>query len=223
MTIEVELLSIGLGLLGFVEPCSMGSNLLLVKHLEQRPYRNALQQISVYTVIRALFMGILGAAAALIGTYFFDLQRALWIGLGAVYVGLGLLYLCGWQGWLIARLGPVLSRASGARGSAALGLLSGLNVPACAVPLIVVLLGLSANQGAAGNAPIQGFISLLLFGLALSLPLVLAVLWSPARRGMDWLAGLSVRLPRWTGTVLAALGLWSIGFGLLAHLPVVAR
>lgn len=220
MTIEVALLSIGLGLLGFVEPCSMGSNLILVKHLEQRPYRSTLLQIGVYTVVRALFMGVLGAAAALIGAYFFDLQRALWIGLGTVYLAFGLLYICGRQGWLIAHLSPLLSRASGTRGSAALGLLFGLNVPVCAVPLIVVLLGLNASQAAAGNAPVQGFVSLLLFGLALSLPLVLAVLWSPARRGLDWLAGLSVRLPRWTGAVLAALGLWSIGFGLLAHLPV---
>lgn len=222
MTIEVALLSIGLGLLGFVEPCTMGSNLILVKHLEQRPYRSALLQIGVYTVTRALFMGTLGAAAALVGAYFFDLQRALWIGLGTVYLGFGLLYLCGRQGWLIARVEPLLSRASGTRGSAGLGLLFGLNVPACAVPLIVVLLGLSASQAAAGHAPVQGFISLLLFGLALSAPLVLAVLWLPARRGMDWLAGLSVRLPRWTGAVLAGLGLWSIGFGLLAHLPVSA-
>ena len=206
MTIEVALLSIGLGLLGFVEPCSMGSNLVLVKHLGQRPYRSTLLQIAVYTVVRALFMGVLGATAALIGGYFFDLQRALWIGLGAVYLAFGLLYLCGRQDWLVARLGSLLPRASGARGSAALGLLFGLNVPACAVPLIAVLLGLSASQAAAGDAPLQGFISLLLFGLALSVPLVLAVLWSPARRGMDWLAGLSVRLPRWTGAVLAALG-----------------
>jgi len=220
MTIEVAVLSISLGLLGFVEPCTMGSNLLLVKHLEQRPYRGALLRVGVYTVTRALFMGALGAAAALIGAWFFDLQRALWIGLGMVYLGFGLLYLCGQQGWLIARLSPLLSRTTGTRGSAALGLLFGLNVPACAVPLIVVLLGLSASQAAAGNAPAQGFLSLLLFGLALSLPLVLAVLWSPARRGLDWLAGLSARLPRWTGAVLAALGLWSIGFGLWAQLPV---
>jgi cytochrome c-type biogenesis protein len=223
MTFQVALLSIGLGLLGFVEPCSMGSNLLLIKHLGERSYRSALLQLSVYTGIRALFMGLLGAAAALIGGYFFELQRALWIGLGLVYLGLGLLYLSRRQGWLIARLQSLLSSARGIRGSAALGLVFGLNVPACAVPLIVVLLGLSASHAASGNAPAQGFFSLLLFGLALSLPLVLAVLWAPARRGLDWLAGLSGRMPRWTGAVLALLGLWSIGSGLFAHLPVVAQ
>ena len=158
--------------------------------------------------------------AALIGARFFELQRVLWVGLGAVYLAFGLLYLAGLQGLLMVRLGPLLSRAAGARGSIALGLLFGLNVPACAVPLVVVLLGVSASQAAGGDAPVRGFVSLLLFGLALSLPLLLAVLWPPARRALDVVAGLAVRLPRWTGVVLAGLGLWSIGFGLLAHLPV---
>lgn len=217
---ETLLLPIGLGLLGFVEPCTMGSNLLLIKHLERRPYRNRLVQMLVYAATRALLMGVLGATAALIGARFFDLQRVLWVGLGAVYLGFGLLYLAGRQGRLMVRLGPLLSRAAGARGSAALGLLFGLNVPACAVPLIVVLLGFTASQAAGGEAPVRGFVSLLLFGLALSLPLLLAVLWPPARRALDAVAGLAVRLPRWTGVVLAGLGLWSIGFGLLARLPV---
>lgn len=214
------LLPIGLGLLGFIEPCTMGSNLLLIKHLERRPQRDRLVQMLVFAATRALFMGLLGVAAALIGARFFGLQRVLWVGLGALYLGFGLLYLAGRQGLLMVRLGPLLSRASGARGSAALGLLFGLNVPACAAPLIVVLLGFSASQAAGGDAPARGFVSLLLFGLALSLPLLLAVLWAPARRALDAVAGLAVRLPRWTGVVLVGLGTWSIGFGLLARLPV---
>ncbi|MCM2306707.1 MAG: hypothetical protein NDI91_04450 [Sulfuritalea sp.] len=217
---ETLLLPIGLGLLGFIEPCTMGSNLLLIKHLERRPYRDRLAQTLVFAAIRALFMGLLGVAAALIGARFFGLQRVLWVGLGAVYLGFGLLYLAGRQGLLMVRLGPLLSRATGTRGSAALGLLFGLNVPACAVPLVVVLLGMSASHAAGGEAPARGFVSLLLFGLALSLPLLLAVLWPPARRALDAVAGMAVRLPRWTGVVLAGLGLWSIGFGLLARLPV---
>lgn len=217
--LQILLLPIGLGLLGFIEPCTMGSNLLLIKHLERRPYRDRLTQMLVFAASRALFMGLLGVAAALIGARFFGLQRVLWIGLGAVYLGFGLLYLTGRQGLLMVRLGPLLSGATGTRGSAALGLLFGLNVPACAVPLVVVLLGLSASQAAAGEAPVRGFVSLLLFGLALSLPLLLAVLWPPARRALDTVAGLAVRLPRWTGVVLAGLGLWSIGFGLWARLP----
>lgn len=222
MTVGIALLSVGLGLLGFVEPCTMGSNLLLIKYLERQPYRDTVLQVSIYAAVRALLMGALGALAGWIGAHFFDLQRALWIGLGMMYLGFGLLYLCDRQRWLVASLGPLLSRGPRARGSATLGLLFGFNVPVCAVPLIVVLLGLNASQAASGGAWVQGFASLLLFGLSLSLPLMLAALWAPGRRGMDWLAALSVRLPRWTGAVLATLGLWSIGFGLFAHLPASA-
>jgi cytochrome c-type biogenesis protein len=46
------------------------------------------------------------------------------------------------------------------------------------------------------------------------LPLAVAVLIPAARRALDWLAGLSGRIPRWTGIVLIALGLWSVWFGL---------
>ena len=81
------------------------------------------------------------------------------------------------------------------RGSVALGLLFGLNIPACAAPLILTL-----------------------FGAALSLPLVLAVFFAPARRALDALAALSRRVPRWTGMLLLALGLWSIWFALFASI-----
>lgn len=43
----------------------------------------------------------------------------------------------------------------------------GLNLPACAYPLIMALLGRSATSGAA-----WGFVALFAFGLALSLPLL---------------------------------------------------
>ena len=112
------------------------------------------------------------------------------------------------------RFGPSLSRLVGLRGSIGLGLLFGLNIPACAAPLIFALLGTAALGGGAGGTVALGFISLGLFGLALSAPLVLAVLWQRGRRLLDWLAGLSVRVPMVIGIVLIGLGLWSVYFGL---------
>lgn len=210
-------LALGLGLLGFIEPCTMGSNLILVKHLERRPPLRRLVQALVYTFTRGFFMGLLGWLAALFGAWLFGAQHALWIALGGLYLMIGVLYLADRRQWLMMSMGSSFTRLSGSGGAVALGVLFGLNVPACAAPLIVVLLGMSAARGASGAAEWQGFISLLIFGLALSLPLVLAVLWGPARRVLDWLAGWSVRAPRWTGAVLAALGLWSIGLGLSGH------
>lgn len=210
-------LALGLGLLAFIEPCTMGSNLILVKHLEQRPPADRAIQMLIYALTRGLFMGLIGWLAAWLGTRLFGAQRVLWIGLGSVYLVIGLLHLAGRRQWLMLPAGPSWSRLSGSGGSAALGVLFGLNVPACATPLIMVLLGVSAAQGAGGSAQWQGFAMLLIFGLALSAPLVLVVLWQPGRRVLDSLANFSVRAPRWTGVVLAGLGVWSIALGLFAH------
>ena len=103
-------------------------------------------------------------------------------------------------------------------GSVGLGVLFGLNIPACAAPLLFALLGAAAAGGAAGAPLASGFLALALFGLALSLPLVAAVLFEPARRALDWLASLSRRMPFWTGLLFVSLGLWSIWFGVFVNL-----
>ena len=112
-------------------------------------------------------------------------------------------------------LGPGLHRLAGGRGPVALGLLFGLNIPACAAPLLFVLFGTAAVGGA---TVMQGFVSLALFGLALPAPLALAVLWTPGRTLLDRVAGLSSRIPRATGAVLVVFGLWSVYFGLFVRL-----
>ncbi len=206
---SLVLLPMGLVLLGFVEPCSIGSTLLVIKHLEDKSAVGKLAQVSIFAGTRALFIGLSGILATALGTAFLGLQRGAWIVLGAAYVLLGLLYLSGKAGVLMVSLGPSLAQLATPRGSASLGVLFGLNIPACAAPLLVVLLGAAAG-GTADGTLASGFVSLALFGLALSLPLVLAVLFDPARRAIDWLAGLSRRLPFWTGLLLIALGLWSI-------------
>ena len=101
--------------------------------------------------------------------------------------------------------------------AAAAAMTSGLNVPACAAPLLVAILGAVTVGGFNGaGAAAQGFVSLALFGLALSLPLVLAILWRPARRALDRLALLSERAPLYIGLLLVGLGLWSIYLALVA-------
>lgn len=213
--VNAVLLPVGLGLLGFVEPCSIGSSLIFIKYLEGKDAATKLVQVGAFALTRAAFIGALGALAALIGAAFLGLQQGAWVLLGALYVAIGAFYAFGKAGFLMRGLGPSLSRLSGLRGSAGLGLLFGLNVPACAAPLIFALLGAAAVTGA---TVAMGFVTLGLFGLALSLPLVLAVLWAPARRLLDRLAGLSARVPFWIGVVLIGLGLWSIGFGLFVSL-----
>jgi cytochrome c-type biogenesis protein len=212
------LLPIGLGLFGFVEPCSIGSTLIVIKQLEGKSTADKLAQIVVFAGTRAAFIGLLGVLGVLLGTAFLGFQRTAWIALGVLYATLGVLYLTNRIGSFMISLGPSLARLADIRGSAALGVLFGLNIPACAAPLLLALLAAAAASGAAGATIANGFVSLALFGFALSLPLIVAVLFEPARRALDWLAGLSRRLPFWTGLVLVALGAWSIWFGLFIQL-----
>lgn len=89
-----------------------------------------------------------------------------------------------------------------------MGLLFGLNIPACAA------------TGASGATLAAGFGSLAVFGFALSAPLVAAVLFARARRLLDWLARWTGRFPKWSGVLLIALGAWSIRFGLYVDAPL---
>ena len=207
------LLPLGFGLLGFVEPCSVGSTLIVIKNLEGKSGAAKLAQVSVFAATRAIFIGLLGMIAVVLGAAFLGAQRGAWIALGAVYVLIGTLVISRPRAVMIA-LGPSLARLSDLRGAASLGLLFGLNVPACAMPLILALLGAVAAEGATGGTLASGFVSLAIFGFGLSLPLVLAVLFEPAQRALDWLAGLSRRVPFWTGLLLIVLGVWSIGLAL---------
>ncbi|MBN9426505.1 MAG: hypothetical protein J0H09_08360 [Burkholderiales bacterium] len=209
---------IGLGLIGFVEPCSIGSTLVFIKFLEGRTFADKLAQVGIFAVTRAVLIGTLGAVAAVIGNAFMAFQKAAWMVLGGTYLVIGLLYIFRRARALKISLGPSLGSLSGPRGSIALGLLFGLNIPACAAPLLFALLGMAAAGAGSGGTLAAGFVSLSLFGLALSLPIAAAVLIAPARRALDWLSALSQRLPLWTGLLLIALGLWSIAFGLFAEI-----
>jgi cytochrome c-type biogenesis protein len=218
--LDLVALPVAFGLVGFIEPCSIGSTLIFIKTMEGKPPAMKLAQMALFAGFRAAFVGILGAAAVIVGAAFFGFQKVAWIVLGASYAALGVLYISGRIGWLMRSFGPGLATISSVRGSAALGVLFGLNIPACAAPLLLALLGASAAGGARGGSATQGFLALGLFGFALSLPLLVAVFFEPARRALDWLATLSRRLPVWTGLLLLALGAWSIWFGLFVTVPV---
>lgn len=214
----VFVLPVGLGLLGFIEPCSIGSTLVFIKYLEGRDGAAKLAQVGVFTLTRTLFTGALGLAAVALGVAFDGFQKTGWVLLGTLYAAIGLLFIFGRANLLMVSLGPALSRVSAAQGSAGLGLLFGLNLPACAAPLVLALLGAAAAGGATGVTFAAGFASLALFGLALSAPLLAAVLFEPVRRWLDRLAALSRRIPFWTGLVLLVLGLWSIRFAFVAEI-----
>lgn len=202
-------LPLGLGLLGFIEPCSIGSTVLFVKYLEGVDALTKVAHTTVFAVTRGVFIGGLGALAAFIGSTFIDVQRSFWVLLGSAYIVLGAVYLFRQQWRLTQMLGPLATRARTGRGAATLGLVFGLNIPACAAPLLAAIFG--ASFGAATVA--QGFWVMAIFGLALSLPLVIAVAWTRARAALDRLTRMAERAPVWMGVVLIVLGAWSVYLG----------
>jgi cytochrome c-type biogenesis protein len=208
-------LPVGLGLLGFVEPCSVGTSLLFLHYLEGRPPAVQVSQTLIFTVTRAAFMGMLGVVAVLVGAVFVDFQKGAWAVMGLLYIGLGVAYLTGFVDRLKQSLGPGLGRLSETKGAAALALLFGLNIPACAGPLLVALLGTAAVAGS--NNAARGFVMLGAFGLALSLPIAVGVLWSTGRRALERLGKLSQRVPKVIGMLFILLGAWSIRFALVAE------
>ena len=164
--VNLLFLPLGLGLLGFIEPCSIGSSLLFVQYVDGKTAAVKVAQAVRFTATRALIVGLLGAIAALVGTAFIGFQRAGWLLLGAIYVALGIVYLARKATMLMRTLGPRLGRLSGKRGAVALAVLFGLNIPACAAPLLFAILGSAAVGGAGGLAQMaRGFVSLAVFGL----------------------------------------------------------
>jgi cytochrome c-type biogenesis protein len=84
------ILPLGLGLLGFIEPCTVGSSLLFIRYLEGKPARVRIVQAITFTVTRALFIGALGAVAASVGTVSAGFRQTGWLILGSLYLGLDL-------------------------------------------------------------------------------------------------------------------------------------
>ena len=167
-------------------------------------------QTVIFAATRAIAIGTLGAVAAAIGTRFLTYQRGFWIALGGVYIVIGILYFVRME-WILARpVGPSVSRMR-TRGAMALGIVFGLNIPACAAPLLAALIAASAGVANVG----RGFVMMAIFWLALSLPLVLAVFWRGARAQIERLGAMSRRVPLWTGVVFVVLGGLSIYFALI--------
>ncbi|MBI4264679.1 MAG: hypothetical protein HY657_09905 [Acidobacteria bacterium] len=203
-------LPLGLGLLGFIEPCTVGSSLLFVKYLEGKEAAVTIVETAVFAVTRALFIGSLGAIAALFGAALIGVQQWFWILLGSAYVVLGGIYIAGRHWRLMHAVGPSVARTRTTGRAAVLGLVFGLNIPACAAPLLAAIFAASV-----GTATIvQGFWMMAIFGIALSLPLIAAVSWTRARAALDRMAQLSDRAPLWTGIVLIVLGAWSVALGI---------
>ncbi len=162
-------LAFGLGLLGFVEPCSLGANGIFLGYLREKDKGTRLLETVKFALSRSVVLGLFGLGIAFLGGFVFSAQKGFWLLLGLLYLALGVTVILNarFRWGLFGRIS--LGRLLPARRdrSVGLGLVFGLNLPACAYPLMAALLGRGAASGAA-----WGFAALFVFGLALSLPLV---------------------------------------------------
>jgi cytochrome c-type biogenesis protein len=111
------------------------------------------------------------------------------------------------------RIGFAPERWKAASNPLVQGLAFGLNIPACAAPILFGLMGAATVSGSA----MTGFVMMAVFAFALSLPLlplsIVPNLARPLDRLADWL-----RPRRWLlGAIFVGLGIWSVWFDLFVE------
>lgn len=200
-------LAFGLGLLGFVEPCSVGANGIFLGYLQEKDRNTRLRETGKFALVRSAVLGLFGLGIAFLGGLVFPVQKGFWLFLGLLYLTLGVAVILNarFRWGIFGRLSPGRLLSQGKDPSLGLGLLFGLNLPACAYPLILVLLG----QGAAYGA-LWGFAALFVFGLALSLPLVPLALSERTTKLFRRLTRFSGATPYVIGAVLLAVAAYTL-------------
>jgi len=202
------LVPLGLGLLGFIEPCTVGGHIAFLSSLADQTKARKLASLAVFTVARTIIFGAIGSVVSLVGLLFVSGQKTFWFVFGLAYIALGAVYLAGRAKHL--RGIDVSTDHHSKRSALVLGLILGLNVPACAAPLLFAVAGSAVGAGTIS----RGFATMALFGLALSAPLFVVAL-APKISNVIRALGSHSRRTHWIiGSILVLVGVWSLWFGL---------
>lgn len=164
-------LAFGLGLIGALTPCAFAINALLLGYLRHRPRRERIAAALRFAGVRAVFLGLVGLLFALavdrIGLATWRYQQAI----NLLLILLGALFIVDHYRPLPLPVLDLGTRLGKSRGTAfGLGLLFGLDIPACASPLFFAVLSRTALSGEIAG----GVLALLAFGLGMSLPVIIA-------------------------------------------------
>lgn len=203
-------LAVGLGLFGFVEPCTIGAHLLFLDAQYDRSLAERVRAVGVFLVARLMVMGGFGGLIVLAGQRLIGMQTGLWLLFGLIYLAIGLVFLAGAGAGIRRRIRIAPEAWKSAQSPALQGVAFGLTIPACAAPILFGLVGAATATGSAAT----GFVMMGVFALALSAPLVplslLPALAGPLDQLRDWM-----RPHRWlVGFIFIGLGFWSVWFGL---------
>lgn len=200
---------LGLGLLGFIEPCSIGGHVAFLSSLSNQTKSRRLMSLALFTAARTIAFGAIGAAVALIGLLFVSGQKAFWLLFGLAYAALGVAYLTGKAKYLMRGI-TLPAPGHEQRSSLVLGLILGVNIPACAAPLLFAVAGGAIGAGTF----LLGFTTLAVFGLALSAPLFVVALTPGISNVVLAMGSPSRRTHLIIGGILVVVGTWSMWFGL---------
>lgn len=198
-------LAFGLGIIGAVTPCAFAINALLLGYLRDRPKVERMASMLRFAGVRALFLGLVGLLFALavdrIGLATVRYQQAI----DVLLIALGIVFIVGHYRPLPLPNLDLGSRLEQSHSTAiGLGLLFGLDIPACASPLFFAVLSRTALSG---DIP-GGLLALVSFGLGMSAPVVMAT-------ASEWFNTTAARFARerrtafiWIGgTILIAAGI----------------
>ncbi len=89
ITFQTLLPAFGLGLLGFVEPCTLGAHVLFLEGQRHRPAAQRMSAALVFLMARIVVMGGFGGLVVLLGQRLVGVQTGMWLVFGAVYLSLG--------------------------------------------------------------------------------------------------------------------------------------
>lgn len=199
---ELLIIPILFGLVGFFEPCSLGINLIFLNRIKSMAKTVRIRESVIFTVIRAVILALVGLTAAFLGSKIITFQVSLFVILGIVYVLVGIVAI-------VNRYHPIftidinLAKYVRRRGALSLGVVFGLVIPACAIALVVALIGRAIIVG---NL-VEGFVSLFIFGLALSSPLILISFFEKSNKIVQRLSIKARKIPWLSGAILILVGL----------------
>jgi len=176
------------GIIGFITPCSLGINTVFLGYITGKERPTRIRQAVAFALTRGLFLAVLGLLFSLIGQQVVGFQLVYRKLIGVLFILLGVVFVIHLYRPLPM---PSLSLAGrfqggGAGSAVAMGTLFGLDIPACTSPLVFALLAQTVLVGDI----VGGAISLYLFGLGMSLPLVGL---SFSERSNEWLVRWSRR------------------------------
>lgn len=182
------------GLIGFFEPCSLGINAVFLHRTESLNRGKRIRESLLFTLVRGLVLAFMGLSAAFFGSMFLKMQSSIFIAMGVIFIIAGVLNLINYFKPVFRQIN--LSRHFAGRSGIALGLIFGPIIPACAIPIVIALIGKSALTGVL----IESFLSLFIFGIFLSIPLVfisyfersneIIVKISAKVENISWIAGI---------------------------------